>query len=354
MTSSSRATAVVRPVVATLIVIAIAWAICAAVSPLLLTTWVGVAFMACVPAQVVIGPVWHAGWPHSVANSPQPGKGLGLTLLMVLAGAVCFAWIEYGFGKGFGPPPPMTVMYTILSIVVCLWLALAWRCWPLTLFLKSPPALGVGALVFSYAVAFVLFKLLFNFGFMAGAPVYVATLDPKGMFNAWTILVYGVTSVGTIMAFMLLDFWPASRLVGESRPVLVSALSTPLILAVAALLMWLVVGKLGMDPVVFMVRFPVSFIFGFFLITAMAENRLFMGMGQPVKGALLIVTAAVAMFALYALYAVAAPLLARAPLPSGAPGYDLELWVATAMLGITFPLVIAFAAFFNFWPLKRG
>ncbi|MEO6339207.1 MAG: hypothetical protein ABIO39_04125, partial [Caulobacteraceae bacterium] len=102
------------------------------------------------------------------------------------------------------------------------------------------------------------------------------------------------------------------------------------------------------------VRFPISFIFGFFLITAMAENRLLMGMAQPLKGLLLIVIAGVAMAGLYALYAFAAPLLAHGPLPSGAPGYDLELWIATAMLGITFPLVIAFAAFFNFWPLKRG
>jgi hypothetical protein len=118
--------------------------------------------------------------------------------------------------------------------------------------------------------------------------------------------------------------------------------------------MWLATQKLGMDPVVFMVRFPVSFIFGFFVITAMTENRLFAGMAQPLKGVALIASAAVVMLALYALYAAAAPMLARAPLASGAPTYDLELWVATAMLGITFPLIIAFTAYFNFWPLKRA
>ena len=247
----------------------------------------------------------------------------------------------------------MTVMYAVFSIAVCLWVALVWRCWPLTLFLKSPPALGAGVLVLSYGVAFVLFKLLFNFGFMAGAPVYVAALDPKGLFNAWTILVYAVTTVGTIMAFLLLDFWPVSGFVSEKRPALISALSTPVILGVSALWMNIGVVQFHMDPVVFMVRFPISFIFGFFLITAMAENRLLAGMAQPAKGLLLIVVAAAAMVALYALYAYAAPLLAHGPLASGAPGYDKELWIATAMLGITFPLVIAFAAFFNFWPLKR-
>ena len=83
------------------------------------------------------------------------------------------------------------------------------------------------------------------------------------------------------------------------------------------------------------------------------ENRLFAGMAQPLKGVLLIVCAKLAMFGMYFLYAWAAPMLARAPLASGAPGYDLELWVATAMLGITFPLIIAFTGFFDFWPLKR-
>jgi hypothetical protein len=349
--ASTEKASFVRPVIAAVIVIALAWVVCASVSPLVLTTWMGVAWMATVPAQVVIGPVWHTGWPPFAANKPQPVKGLLLTLLTVVVGAVCYAWIQYGVGRGYGPPPPMTVMYTITSIIVCLWLALLWRCWPLTVFLKSPWALGLGVVVFSYAVAWALFHLLFNFGFMAGAPVYVEALDPKGMLLAWTPLVFGVTSVSCIMALMLLDFWPITLI--TKNPVAVSAIGSVVVLALAALILRVVVGGLGMDPVSFMVRFPVSFIFGFFLITAMAENRLFAGMAQPLKGLLLIVCAKVAMFGMYALYAWAAPMLAGTPLASGAPTYDLELWVATAMLGITFPLIIAFTGFFDFWPLKR-
>lgn len=346
------AASAVRPILAMVIVIALAFAVCASVSPLVLTTWMGVAWMASVPPQVVIGPVWHTGWPPVAASASQPVKGLILTLLTVVAAAVCYVWIQYGVGRGVGPPPPMTVMYTIASIIVCLWLVLLWRCWPLTTFLKSPPALGLGVIVFSYGVAWVLFQLLFNFEFLAGAPVYVEALDPKGLFNAWTPLVFGVTSVSCIMALILLDFWPITLV--TQRPVAISALGSLLVLALAAVIMWVVTQVLGMDPVVFMVRFPVSFIFGFFVITAMTENRLFAGMAQPLKGLALIVCAKVVMFALYALYAAVAPLVAGAPLASGAPTYDLELWVATAMLGITFPLIIAFSAYFNFWPLKRS
>lgn len=342
----------VRPVIATVIVIAAAWAVCASVSPLVLTTWMGVAWMAAVPPQVVIGPVWHTGWPPFAANKPQPVKGLLLTLLTVVAGAACYAWIQYGVGRGYGPPPPMTVMYTITSIIVCLWLALLWRCWPLTVFLKSPWALGAGVIVFSYGVAWLLFHFLFNFGFLAGAPVYVEALDPKGLFLAWTPLVFGVTSVSCIMALMLLDFWPIAGLV-KGHPVGISAVGSVVVLALTAVIFNLATRTFGMDPVVFLVRYPVSFIFGFFLITAMAENRLFAKMAQPVKGLMLIVCALLAMYAMFVLYAWAAPFIARAQLLSGAPTYDLELWVATAMLGITFPLIIAFTGFFDFWPLKR-
>ncbi|NQY87360.1 MAG: hypothetical protein HRT51_06320 [Colwellia sp.] len=36
---------------------------------------------------------------------------------------------------------------------------------------------------------------------------------------------------------------------------------------------------------------------------------------------------------------------------SGLPAYDLKLWIATAMLSITFPLLIIFEEFFAFKPL---
>lgn len=38
---------------------------------------------------------------------------------------------------------------------------------------------------------------------------------------------------------------------------------------------------------------------------------------------------------------------------AGAPGYYLELWLASAMLGMTFPVIVAYTAGFDFWPLTR-
>lgn len=40
------------------------------------------------------------------------------------------------------------------------------------------------------------------------------------------------------------------------------------------------------------------------------------------------------------------------PMASGAPGYDLELWLATAMLSVTFPILVAYGDGFGFWSLS--
>jgi len=38
----------------------------------------------------------------------------------------------------------------------------------------------------------------------------------------------------------------------------------------------------------------------------------------------------------------------------GPPGYDFERWLASALLGVTFPLLVLYAEFFKFWPLQRA
>ncbi|MBS0282101.1 MAG: hypothetical protein JSR25_13120 [Proteobacteria bacterium] len=41
-------------------------------------------------------------------------------------------------------------------------------------------------------------------------------------------------------------------------------------------------------------------------------------------------------------------------MPVGGPRYELELWVATALLAVTFPLIVVVTGYFDFWPLKRA
>jgi hypothetical protein len=39
-------------------------------------------------------------------------------------------------------------------------------------------------------------------------------------------------------------------------------------------------------------------------------------------------------------------------LGSGPPAYESELWLASALLSVTFPFLIYYAEFLGFWPLK--
>jgi hypothetical protein len=38
-------------------------------------------------------------------------------------------------------------------------------------------------------------------------------------------------------------------------------------------------------------------------------------------------------------------------LPSGPPGYEYEVWLANALLSVTFPFLVFYAACFGYWPL---
>jgi hypothetical protein len=55
---------------------------------------------------------------------------------------------------------------------------------------------------------------------------------------------------------------------------------------------------------------------------------------------------------LTALYGVLAPTV-TVTLRTGPPGYDFEIWLASALLAVTFPFLIFIAEFFKLWPLQR-
>ncbi len=51
---------------ATLIVLTLTWAICAAFKPHVLTTWVGFSFMAATPAQIILALLWKTNHPPAI------------------------------------------------------------------------------------------------------------------------------------------------------------------------------------------------------------------------------------------------------------------------------------------------
>lgn len=101
-----------------------------------------------------------------------------------------------------------------------------------------------------------------------------------------------------------------------------------------------------------MVRGCVAAIFGIFILLVLFKNLPVLQLPQPLRGLVLCGGAALLSMALFALYQAAA--VTRFGLVSGPPQYTLELWIASAMLAITFPLMVAYAEYFSFWHIEKS
>jgi hypothetical protein len=115
--------------------------------------------------------------------------------------------------------------------------------------------------------------------------------------------------------------------------------------------MWVTLGVIGMDPMIVLTRVTAPVIFGAIIVLNMLQNSLFDGTAQPLKGVLNALAAIVIGVGLANLYGALAPTIAGMPLPSGAPGYEYEIWLVNALLSVTFPFLVFHAACFGYWPL---
>lgn len=338
-----------RGLVATTVAVVAALAICLSVSPEWLSGWGTVILVAMVPTQIVISLVWQSAYPRRLAELPQPWRGLAFTALnAAVGGLVAFlAWRTVG--GGLGEPTPFLIMYLILAVPTALVLVIPLQGWPCTA-LKHPAAIGAALVAASYGLAWLLFRLLFNFEFMAGAPVYRTELDPHGLLMAWQPLVFSIVLVVPVLSLVLFDFWPLGRLAGRQPAFGLAALA--LCVAVAGALWQVFVVRQGMDMVLFMVRICIAVNFGYFILLVMFEGVPALKLAQPWRGLVLNAIALLLAAALLKLYEALA--LAFFPLASGAPAYPLELWLASAMLSVTFPLMVVIGSYFQFWPLSRA
>lgn len=313
------------------------------------STWVAFLFMCCVPAQIVFALVWHCSIPEAMGKLKQPGRGTAFTVLTAALGMVFAVLAYYLVGKGHGITP-MLLMYTILTVVVTFWYAVLWQCWPVALFSNNPLVIGASVLLVAYLGAYIVFVTLFDFSFLQGAPVYFSGADPGGMFMAWTPMSFAVTTVAMILTLVLFDFWPVA---GIRNPGVKVLAATALVLLLAALIYYLVVCLAGMDKVRYMSMVPVSYIFGIFLPLSLMQGSLFPHLEQPLKGLALAVFCAVAALILQQIYLLMGPIVSG-PLVAGPEGhYQEELWLASALLGLTFPVLVVVTDYFDFWPLKK-
>jgi hypothetical protein len=108
----------------------------------------------------------------------------------------------------------------------------------------------------------------------------------------------------------------------------------------------------GMAAPTFLTTVTVPFLFGSIVVLNMLEQSLLTRLGQPVRGLVSASLAAVVGVALARLY-VAVSGVVTGDVPWGAPGFQGEVWLASALLAVTFPFLSFHADFFGLWPLRR-
>jgi hypothetical protein len=252
-------------------------------------------------------------------------------------------------GEGVSPPGPIPSHYVIAVVPTTFWLAIMFGGWPFTAVTKNPIVAGLLVLVSAYVLTYVFFRVFFNYAFLEGAPVYLASA-PRGLFNGVSALVFYVTALAGMFMVLCFDLWPLTASPRVMRQPILGLVWTLVALLLGGIAMNVGVGALGMDPMLFLTRVTAPFIFGTIIVLNMLQGSLFGRMTQPAKGVLNTVAAAAIGSGLALLYRMLSAAVTGA-LPSGPPGYEQEIWLANALLSVTFPFLIFHAAYFGFWPL---
>jgi hypothetical protein len=312
--------------------------------------WVSFFMLGLIPMQVIAVVLW-GGNPRFVSGMSQPLKGIVLVLLTVVVSVVMTTIAHVIVGEGVSPPGPIPSHFAVVVVPTTFWLAIMMGGWPFTSLIKNPFVAGFAVLIAAYVLTYVEFRVFFNYDFMQGAPVYLASA-PRGMFNGVMALVFHVTALAVMFLVLCFDLWPLTSSPAIMKQPVLGLVWSAITLGGAALAMWIGVGLFGMDPMAFLTGVTAPFIFGSIIMLNMLQNSLFATMTQPVKGLANAIGAAVVGVVLAHLYTALTPVVSGT-LASGPPGYDLEVWLANALLSVTFPFLIYYAVFFGYWPLTK-
>jgi hypothetical protein len=315
--------------------------------------WISTCLICIIPMEIVMGVTWGMKQPRFAAERSQPLRGILFSLIAAVTGAVVMLAHWTGVGGSVNPPTPMLTQCLIASVVITFCLAIMWGGWPFTAVIKNPIAAGLSIVVACYVINYILFRIFFNYDFLKGAPVYFAAQDPQGMFNGWNCVVFYVTAIGVMFLSLCFDLWPFTKSPSLMKQPVLGLVWTILALIIGGAAFYIGVNVMQMDAVAFMVTVPIPFIFGTIFVLNMLQGSLFAKLTQPLKGVLNTVAAAVlgSLFAL--MYRALVPTL-TGKLDAGPPAYQTEIWLASALLAVTFPFLVAYADFFTMWPLQRA
>ncbi|HEV8396154.1 MAG TPA: hypothetical protein VGQ37_17860 [Vicinamibacterales bacterium] len=304
-----------------------------------------------IPFQVMAVVIWGAN-PSFVAKLSQPGKGLSLLVLNLVAMAIITPLALMVVGEGIEPPGPVPSHFAIIVVPTTFWLAIVWGGWPFNLFGKNPVVAGLALLIGAYVLTWIGFRLFFNYDFLQGAPPAVNLASaPHGMFNGVVALVFYVTALAAMFLVLCFDLWPLTLAPAVMQQPALGITWSIVCVAIAWVATSIGFTVMGTDPMVFLTRVTVPFIFGSIVVLNMFQNSLVKA-AQPLKGIVNTVLVIAIGQVLALLYRLAAPAV-TGQLVLGPPAYDFEIWLANALLSVTFPFLIFIAAYFAYWPLQR-
>ena len=315
--------------------------------------WVAYFLLCVIPIQIVMAVTWGSARPVAAASVSQPVRGVLLTMFSLVVGAVVAALALAIVGARVTPPAPILAHWVIVSVPVTFLAAIMWGGWPFTKVIKHPMTAGLVMLLACYVVNGLLFRIFFKYDFMQGAPIYVPSIDPHGMFNGWSALVFYVAALAGMFLILAFDLWPLTADPKIMQQPVLGIVWTIMALAIGLLAFYVGVDVLHMDVVHFLVTVPVPFIFGSIVVLNMLQNSLFASMTQPVKGIANTIAIVVVGAGLSWIYGLLAPTV-TGTLNAGPPAYDFEIWLASSLLSVTFPFLIFYAEFFQYWPLATS
>jgi hypothetical protein len=299
--------------------------------------------MCMIPISAVIGMLWQGAEPKAIAGLPQPLRGVAFTAIGAAVGTVVFFILSATLGGGKGATPFLG-FGIILSVVVTFMLALMWGCWPFTL-IKNRLLAGLFFLVAAYVITGLLVRAL-NFAFLAGAPFYEG-MDPAGPIPAWDGLVGAITCLAAMFVVLHFDL-PVKRFPRLMKQPILGALWTVVANVIGWSSYFLGTRVFALTPDKFLATVPVPFIFGSVVLLTPLAGSATTGLKGPAKGIAGSVLAMIVGSVLARVYVLLMPMLT---LDVPATRLDHNLWLATALLGVTFPFLAWHHDYFQLWPL---
>ena len=337
-------------IVSTALVVAVSLGYLALFGFPLFVGWVSFVMLALIPPQIVTAVI---ATNPPFAPQAQPGRGAVMLAATAVTGFVLAAIVWLLVGEGVDPPGPIPSQYAVIVVPTTFFMAIAFGGWPFTTLSRNMGVAGLLLLVVSYVLTYVLFRVFFNYDFLQGAPVYLQSA-PQGMFNGVAALVFYVTALAGMFLLLHFDLWPLTTSPSLMTQPVRGIAWTAIACVAGAVVMVVTTRALALDPMYVLTRITAPFIFGTIIVLNMLQGSLFSKLRQPTKGLVSAAAAVVIGVALAQMYGRVDRMLVGTELPSGAPGYEFELWLVNALLSVTFPFLIFHAAYFNFWPLRRG